>query len=233
MHLVGDGLSVQQNILPRIASGSNEVFLLSRWGIWGDPANAGNRTIEIVEVSGVVDEIDVLFIQPGARASVSMDALPGRTLTGVVSDIAAEPNTQQGVVSYPIDIQVQAPSGMQLPEGLSAVASVVIREDLGVLLVPIDALHGTFDEPVVLVRQTSGQIEERPVRLGNNDDFWVVIEDGLREGEMAVIEFREASTQGGFGAFRGLFGGGGFGGGRGPGGGFGGGGGGSGGGGGR
>ena len=34
MHLVGDGLSVQQNILPRIASGSNEVFLLSRWGIW-------------------------------------------------------------------------------------------------------------------------------------------------------------------------------------------------------
>ena len=35
MHLVGDGLSVQQNILPRIASGSNEVFLLSRWGILG------------------------------------------------------------------------------------------------------------------------------------------------------------------------------------------------------
>ena len=34
MHLVGDGLSVQQNILPRIASGSYEVFLLSRWGIW-------------------------------------------------------------------------------------------------------------------------------------------------------------------------------------------------------
>ena len=33
MHLVGDGLSVQQNILARIASGSNEVFLLSRWGI--------------------------------------------------------------------------------------------------------------------------------------------------------------------------------------------------------
>ena len=27
-------MSVQQNILARIASGSNEVFLLSRWGIW-------------------------------------------------------------------------------------------------------------------------------------------------------------------------------------------------------
>ena len=41
MHLVGDGLSVQQNILARIASGSNEVFLLSRWGILGSPLEAG------------------------------------------------------------------------------------------------------------------------------------------------------------------------------------------------
>ena len=32
---------VQQNILARIASGSNEVFLLSRWGIWVDDDSIG------------------------------------------------------------------------------------------------------------------------------------------------------------------------------------------------
>ena len=34
MHLVGDGFVWATNILARIASGSNEVFLFSRWGIW-------------------------------------------------------------------------------------------------------------------------------------------------------------------------------------------------------
>ena len=34
MHLVGDGFASSRNILARFASGSNEVFPLSRWGIW-------------------------------------------------------------------------------------------------------------------------------------------------------------------------------------------------------
>ena len=34
MHLVGDSFVWATNILARIASGSNEVFLLYRWGIW-------------------------------------------------------------------------------------------------------------------------------------------------------------------------------------------------------
>ena len=34
MHLVGDGFVWATNISARIASGSNEVFLFPRWGIW-------------------------------------------------------------------------------------------------------------------------------------------------------------------------------------------------------
>ena len=191
----------------------------------GQQVNAGLRAFEVVDptvirVDGIVDEIDVLFIRPGAKASVTMDALPGQTLEGAVSDIAVEPTTQQGVVSYPIGIEVDTPPGLELPEGLSAVATVVIREDLDVLMVPIDALYGTFEQPVVRV-VNDGQIEERPVVLGNNDDYWAVVVDGVVEAEFVVMETERATTGGGFGAIRGLFGGGnaGFGGGRGPGGG--------------
>ena len=191
----------------------------------GQQVNAGLRAFEVVDptvirVDGIVDEIDVLFIRPGAKASVTMDALPGQTLEGAVSDIAVEPTTQQGVVSYPIGIEVDTPPGLELPEGLSAVATVVIREDLDVLMVPIDALYGTFEQPVVRV-VNDGQIEERPVVLGNNDDYWAVVVDGVVEAEFVVMETERATTGGGFDAIRGLFGGGnaGFGGGRGPGGG--------------
>ena len=132
-----------------------------------------------VEVDGFVDEIDVLFISEGAPARVTMDALPGEVLEGSVSSISAAARNQQGVVSYPIRIRVES-QGASLPEGLSAVASVVIREELNVLLVPIQALYGTFDQPVVRVMR-DGRIQDQPVVLGNADDFWVVVEQGLAE----------------------------------------------------
>ena len=178
----------------------------------GDQVNGGTTILEVVdptviEVDGMVDEIDVLFVQPGARASISMDAIPGEELTGQVSEVATEAINQQGVVSYPLRIRVQTPQGVLLPEGLSAVAQVIIREERGVLLLPVQALRGSFDEPVVLVSM-DGRIEERPVVLGNSDGFWVVIESGLAEAEPVVMESQQATTQQGFAAIRGLIGGG-------------------------
>ena len=102
---------------------------------------------------------------------------------------------------------------MALPEGLSAVAIVVIREDRGVLLVPIQSLYGSFEEPSVKVI-VDGRIVDRQVVLGNTDDFWAVVSDGLAEGDVVIMQSQETQTSG-FrfgGGFRG-FGGGGFGGG--------------------
>ena len=178
----------------------------------GDQVNGATTILEVVdptvvEVDGIVDEIDVLFVQPGARALISMDAIPGEELNGQVSEVATEAINQQGVVSYPLRIRVQTPPGVLLPEGLSAVAQIIIREERGVLLLPVQALRGTFDEPVVLV-SLDGRIEERSVVLGSSDGFWVVIESGLAEADPVVMESQAASTQQGFAAIRGLIGGG-------------------------
>ena len=195
----------------------------------GQTVNTNTPIIEVVdttvvEVDGIVDEIDVLFVRVGARAEVTMDALPGQVLEGTVSAIASAAQNQQGVVTYPISIQVQVPvpEGVQLVEGLSATASIVIREDTDVLLVPTQAIYGTFDQPVVLV-MSDGSLQEQPVTLSNSDGFWIVVIEGLQEGDLVAIETTETSTdpfaqfrqqiQGGGG--RGGAGGGGFGSGRG------------------
>ena len=162
----------------------------------GQAVNPNTRVIEIVdstvvEVDGIVDEIDVLFVREGARAQVTMDALPGRVLEGTVSDIAQAAQSQQGVVTYPISIQVQLTNDTQLVEGLSATANIVLREETGVLLVPLQAVYGTFDQPVVRVI-SNGTVNERAVSLGNSDDFWVVVLEGLREGEQIAMETAEA-----------------------------------------
>ena len=84
-------------------------------------------------------------IREGAQAAVSMDSLPGQTLDGVITEISPAAQNQQGVVTYPIRIQIQVPDGVQLREGLSATAGVILREQRDVLLVPQQAVYGSFD----------------------------------------------------------------------------------------
>ncbi|MSQ40059.1 MAG: efflux RND transporter periplasmic adaptor subunit [Dehalococcoidia bacterium] len=164
----------------------------------GQAVNANTTIVEVVdptvvEVNGVVDEVDVLFVRVGAKADVTMDALRGQVLHGTVSSIASAAQTQQGVVSYPIRIHLQAPAGVQLQEGLSATATIVIQEENNVLRVPLQALYGTFDKPTVKV-MNSGRVEERSVVLGNSDDYWVAVRQGLAEGEQVVMEAQKATA---------------------------------------
>ena len=157
----------------------------------------------VIEIDGSVDEIDVLSVAVGAGASVTMDALPGQSIPGAVSFLGAEAQSQQGIVSYPIGVQVQPPDDVQLPEGLSAVATITIGEDLGVLLVPIQAVRGSFDQPTLGV-MVGGQIVETPVTLGSSDDFWTVVTDGVEEGDQIVMTTQVGEDDfGGFGPPRG------------------------------
>ena len=154
--------------------------------------NAMTPAIEIVdqtiaEVAAVIDEIDVLSIAVGAEASIVMDALPGRTLPGTVVEIGKAANSQQGVVTYAVSVRIETPEGLRLVEGLSATASVVIQEEKDVLLVPNQAIGGSFVQPTVRVSE-NGEVTEVPVVLGVSDDFWVVVRSGLSEGEQVVME---------------------------------------------
>jgi macrolide-specific efflux system membrane fusion protein len=152
----------------------------------------------IVEMEGTVDEIDVLSIGVGVNAAVTMSALSGQTLLGTVTEIG-NPSNQQGVVTFPISVRLDMPDGLELLEGLTATASVVISEELDVLRVPTTSIQGTFLEPFVRVFTIAG-VEDRPVQLGSSDDFWVVVTGGLSEGEQVAMPAPSAG-QAGFGAF--------------------------------
>ena len=143
----------------------------------------------VVEVDGSVDEIDVLLIELGVEAEVKMDALPDQSLVGVVSFVGAEPIEQQGgqggVVSYPVRVEIELPADMKAPEGLSAVASIVLSKETDVLLIPVNAIRGSFDNPIVHLMINEESVET-PVTLGNSDDFWTIVTEGLNEGDMVA-----------------------------------------------
>jgi len=180
----------------------------------GDQVNANAPIVEVVdpsvvEIDGVVDEIDVLLLSVGIRAGITLDSLPGRQLEGEVFQISPAALNQQGVVTYPVRIRVEVPRGLILREGLTALANIVLQEELNVLLIPQQSLYGTFDDPLVRLVNGEGEIEERRVELGSSDDFWVEVRTGLKEGDrVAMVSAEVATTGAGFRGLRGVTGGG-------------------------
>jgi RND family efflux transporter MFP subunit len=165
----------------------------------GDDVAAGTVVAEIadtgyMELNGVVDEVDVLSLRTGVQARVTLDALPGRTLRGTLINVAPGATNQSGVVTYPIRVRLETPQGVQAKEGLSATASIILREEKNVLLVPQQALRGSFDAPAVRVRIAPGIVEDRAVTLGDTDGFWVAIKEGVKEGDAVVMQAAQVST---------------------------------------
>ena len=152
--------------------------------------NVGSAVLEIVdtsvaEVDARLDEIDVLNVQVGAEVVIELDGLPGAGLPGVVREIAREGENQQGVVTYPIQITMGVPPVLELREGLSATANIVLQQELDVLLIPTTSIAGTIAQPTVLV-DVGGEVTERAVTLGASDGFWIVVTDGIGEGDSVV-----------------------------------------------
>ena len=141
----------------------------------------------VVEVDGTVDEVDVLRVRVDAIAEVRMDALPDRKIRGTVSFVGAEASSDEGVVSYPVRVRIDLPPELKAPEGLSAVASITISEHRDVLLLPATAIRGSFTHPTVNL-MLDGQVVETPVTLAESDDFWTAVTDGLKEGDIVVVE---------------------------------------------
>ena len=114
-------------------------------------------------------------------------------LDGAVSAVATQPQTERGVVSYAVTIRIDVPDGVQVPIGLSAVSTVVMHEEEGVLLVPRDAVLGAFGRSVVRVIN-NGIVEERAVLLGNSNKAWTVVREGLSEGDQVVTATQGSVT---------------------------------------
>ena len=95
-----------------------------------DKVNDQSRVMEIVdltqlEVDGLVDAIDIALVKEGDKANITIASLPGQRFEGVVVQVAEEPRTERGVVSYPVRIAVTVPKGVEVPARLSAVTSTI------------------------------------------------------------------------------------------------------------
>jgi len=141
-----------------------------------------------VELQGNVDEIDIFHVKRGQSANISVDALPGETLTGKVTFISPFSSQVAGVVNYPVTIALD-PSEQDLKGGLTATANIIVDSRENVLRIPSNAVKGTKSDPYVelVIDKDKGTFEKRPVNIGLQNNMYSEIISGLNEGNEIFI----------------------------------------------
>jgi HlyD family secretion protein len=143
-----------------------------------------------MRVVAKINESRVERVTQGMHARISVNAFPGKTLTGVVEGVAPKPDPQRSfehtskVYTALIRIENRFP---ELRSGMTADVEIPIVELDGVLTVPILAVLHFDDKDHVAVKRPGGGFEWRDVILGEANDTSVVIKQGLRRGESIIL----------------------------------------------
>jgi HlyD family secretion protein len=178
-----------------------------RWGNSDQPLDVGRqvtrnqRLLVLPDTSEMVASVRVpesmtARIRKGQQASVRIDALGGRALTGVVESIGViaesggwrDPNLRE----YTVKVRLEGGNAEgRLKPSMRAEASLLLDTVSDALSVPIQAVFIEGMVRYVLV-QDGGKFVRRPVRLGRVSERMAEIRAGLVENERVLL--REATT---------------------------------------
>ena len=164
----------------------------------------GTKVMSIVEDAGMelilrIDELDIPLVQPGQQVTLSVDALPDVTLTGVVEKIAPLGNTGETsssgsgmmgmgsssgskVTTYDVYVTLGKDVDSRVLGGMNVSGEILVSSRSNALMVPSEAL--VKDGAKWYVQMQSG--EYREVELGLMTDSQVEILSGVSEGEIVI-----------------------------------------------
>jgi len=99
--------------------------------------------LSVIEAVMDVDETDIPQVIVGQKATLLIDAYPGQTFEGLVTEVGSSPINQAASTSAGIDFEVKIrienpPEGLK--PGLSVTADIATGHRDGVLSVPLQAL---------------------------------------------------------------------------------------------
>jgi RND family efflux transporter MFP subunit len=154
----------------------------------GESAGPGEAAFTLVDVSSVyihavLGEADVDRVRPGQRATVTVRSVGATALTGRVVDV--NPGSLRGQRNFVARILLQNPNEVLRP-GMSAEVSLLVGENAGAVLVPVDAIVEDRDKRLVYA-VIDGKIDILPVQVGSRDAGRAEITDGLQAGTQVVV----------------------------------------------
>jgi len=129
-------------------------------------------------------EKDISLLKPGIGAKIRAEAYPGRVFKGKVVRINSALDLTTRTLQAEIDIP--NPSRLLKP-GMFSRIEVTLLEKPGTLSVPRQALVEEGEKRSVFIVE-GNQALQRPILTGIEQDQWVEVVEGLREGDQVIIK---------------------------------------------
>ena len=153
----------------------------------GEPLFVVARS-DLVTVAVHVPELFAAAVEPGDRALIRLQSIPGRPFEGKVirTAYALDPKSR----TLRVEIDLPNPDG-KLHPGLYAYASIVAEEHADALTIPTTAI-GRDGEKAFCVVVREGHAARRPIEVGFSDGMSTEVVSGLH-GEEIVVKAGVAS----------------------------------------
>ena len=150
-----------------------------------------------------VDELEILSIKEGQTVTITADAIPDRTFTGVVTSVSAAGTTTGGTTTYPVTIRIDD-TGDLLP-GMNATAEIEVSSASNALAVPNGSVvRGNYvlvtkDSPsaanaVQDMTAPDGYVYVK-ITTGTSDNDSIEVTGGLQEGDTIAYDANAAEKQ--------------------------------------
>ncbi len=149
--------------------------------------------IELIDLSSYyvdvsVDETDIVNVQIGQRAELTLDALPDVEISGHITRVAQIPIIAGQLVSYPVRVTLDI-TDTPVRVGMTATATIVVNELRDVLLLPnrFIRIDRATQQAFVTVQDDAGQFIDQAVVLGVRSETETQIVSGLEAGQQVVL----------------------------------------------
>ena len=139
-----------------------------------------------------VDEADILSLEIGQPAEVTIESVGENHFDGTVTDVDRTANSSAGVTTYSAEVTFAKEKGML--SGMSADVIVNIQGSENVLIVPADAIHRTSAGAFVYTsydEETKTFGGNMPVEVGISNDDFAEIRSGIEEGTTVFYTEKE------------------------------------------
>jgi hypothetical protein len=135
-----------------------------------------------------VDETDVVQVNVGDQATVTLDAYPNDPITTMISHIGLK--SQQSSTGTVFIVEVPIVGEAMFPHyrlGMSGDLSIAVDSRQQVLTIPLDATREREDKTYVDVKLTETEVQEREITTGLETDDQVEVLSGLTAQDFIVL----------------------------------------------
>lgn len=162
-----------------------------------DGFNGGTEVLTIADLNSMiinaqVNQADVPRLKAGETVEVTVEAVAGLVITGVVERVYPQATIKNNIKGYPARIVLHDVDSRVRP-GMTANVRIPVSSADNVTAVPLAAVFTEKNpdtgqmERFVYVQQ-GDSFEKRNVKVGVSDYFYAEIQEGLKPGEVVTTE---------------------------------------------